>query len=209
MLNFHNKGLCMYTNFLRLGVLVSVFSLTASNLFSAADVCAAKVDSNTRGTRVAVVDPQSIIAGVDEWRDMAEAAQKNFQQMFDSLGAQKEEFAKIRAAGAQADAKKLAKLQKDIEIEERDLEMQLQEAQKGLQMTMMQKIDAGIITVAEGKWDIVTPKVFYAHKDFDITQDVIKQMNADYKKIKAASKFTKKASAGMVAPVEPSAQAKA
>lgn len=169
---------------LHVSLLTAVFTLN----------CSAEAAKELKAieTRIALVDPQSIIGSSDEWRDLAEEVQAEFQTKVQNLQKQKEEFNKKRSKADRGDMKELAKEQNNIEIEERALQAEFQQKQQSLQMQMMGKVDLAIEEVAKAQgWDAVLPKFFYVSSRADITLDVIAEMNKAYKKQKAASKFKK------------------
>jgi Skp family chaperone for outer membrane proteins len=160
---------------------------------------------SARPTKIATIDPQSVIAKSDQWKDEVEKAQVDFEKRIAELQKQKEEFnlkAKNPASSVERElAKDLAKKQKDIEIEERSLQGELQQKEQEMQQKIAQKVDAAIEVVAKAQgWDAVFPKFFYASKDIDITNAVAEQMNKDFKKEKAAAKLKKEAVKAPVAP---------
>lgn len=156
----------------------------------------ASANKKAAPSKVAVVDTQKIMGSTEQGKDMIKKAEEEFQVRLVALQKQKEDFAKkAQAANAASDRdamKSLAKLQKDLEIEERDLEGFSQQLQAELQMAIAQKVEEAIAAVRkEQGWDIIFPKFFDSNKEFDISDDVIKHMNQAYKKQKAAEKFKK------------------
>jgi Skp family chaperone for outer membrane proteins len=156
-----------------------------------------------RATKIAVVDPQKIVAESEEYRDKISDMQLDFKKRATDLQKRDEELKKkLRSLSTAANGNGsveretsvgLLKEQKDIEIEGRSLESEFQQRQQELQIGLAQKVDVAIEAIAKDKWDAVIPKFFYASKDIDLTAAVTEQLNKEYKKTKAASKFKKDA----------------
>lgn len=151
-----------------------------------------------RPTKIAIVEPQAIIAASEEWKDKATEVQQEFEKRAVDLRNQREDLAKKAkaAAGTASErdvVKDLAKKKNDIEIEERSLDMDFQQRQQEMQMAIAQKVDAAIEAVEKAQgWDATVPKFFGSrNKDIDITQDAIEELNKEYRKEKAAKKFKK------------------
>lgn len=165
----------------------------------APSVTSSVVAPTARQTKIAVIDPQKIMMESEEYRDKFSEMQIEFQKRSMDLNKQAEDLnKKTRAASAPNAAaperemlKDLAKQQKDIEIEGTSMQQEFNERHGKLQADLAKRVDDAIEVVAKDKWDAVFPKFFYASKDIDITNVVSEQLNKEYKKSKAASKFKK------------------
>lgn len=155
-----------------------------------------------RATKIAIVEPQAVIAASEEWADKSVEVQQEFEKRALDLRARREELNKLAksatGSAAERDAMKdMVKKQKDIEIDESLLEREFRERQQEMQVAIAQKVDAATeaVELAQG-WDFSVPKFFGSRKrDCDITQAVIEELNKEYRKEKAAKKFKKDAAA--------------
>lgn len=143
-------------------------------------------------TKIAVLDPERCIMQSDEYRDTGERLQKKAQKFEVEIQARAEELKK-KSVEHKITEDQFAKERSNIEIDSRKIAADLQKEGGEVQMEIMQHLnDAADQILEEQGWDAWVQKFSRrTNPKCEITDAVLKRMNENYKKSKAASKFTK------------------
>lgn len=143
-------------------------------------------------TKIAVLDPDGCIMQSEEYLATSERLQKKAQNLEAEFQGRAEDLKK-KSMEHKITEDQFAKERSNIEIDSRKAAADLQQEGGQVQMEVMKHLNEAADQILEEQgWDAWLPK--YSKKTnpkCDITDAVLARMNANYKKSKAASKFTK------------------
>jgi len=141
--------------------------------------------------RIGSVEVEKVITSTDEFRDKATIVQKELRERAERLKKEYEDLEKQRVENKVSPAD-LAKKRNNLEIDERDLQMEAEGRQRQLQEEMFVSFQEAVEKVAKKQnFDMIVPKFFYVAEKCNISDIVLKEMNALYAQKKAKAKFAK------------------
>ncbi len=180
---------------------LAVSAMTLSCTTSAEKVSEAKTTAvDAKGLKIAYVNQDSIMQNYDLAKDVSETIVRNSNK-FDN--AQRQKSTEIQNFGAEiqrkyesngylseasfnADQKKIQKMQVDAETYLANLQRTIQNELQQCNIQLSDSIDKFMKEYAVNNgYDIILQKgaTFYIGEGFDVTSDVVSQMNARYKKV--------------------------
>jgi len=150
-----------------------------------------KKESVAVSARIGSVEVEKVITSADEFRDKATVVQKELRERAERLKKEYEDLEKQRVENKVSPAD-LAKKRNNLEIDERDLQMEAEGRQRQLQEEMFVAFQEAVEKVAKKQnFDMVAPKFFYVAEKCNISDIVLKKMNDLYAQKKAKAKFAK------------------
>lgn len=141
--------------------------------------------------RIASVEVEKVIMTSDEFRDKASVIQKELRDRAEQLKKEYEDLEKQRVEN-KVSAADLAKKRNNLEIDERDLQIEAEGRQRQLQEEMFVAFQDAVTKVAKKQnFDMIIPRFFYVAEKCNVSDIVLKELNATYNQKKAKAKFAK------------------